>query len=338
MPCRGRGLYLPFEPREPQRDSEQRRDEVDGEADDDHYPGFVRITDEGNGEKSQRDHASDDGDEPCAQLRRRHHESSGSHDTCTRRLRIDVIMASLPAPTATQDAGPPTHRLTAVILDLDDTIVDTYELLIVPLETEAAHRIASLPGIDARAEDVLAAVLDWRGRAPDEIDRELSRRFPAHSTAITAIRREAFATASPDRLRLPAGRLDTLRDLKKRHLLVLLTEGDLAWQQRKVAHLGLTPYFDELLFVDPASGQSKHQALADLGRRTGIAYDRMVVVGNRSDNEIAAGTRLGTKTIWVRVGEGRHRPPPAGVEPHAITDSLAGITAVVEQLLRPPAS
>ena len=228
-------------------------------------------------------------------------------------------------------------RSTAVILDLDDTIVDTYNLLIVPLETEAARRIASLPGIGASAEDVLAASLSARGRAPDEVDRQLSQRFPAQSTAVAAIRRDVFANARPDHLRLPAGRLETLRDLRRRHLLALLTEGDRGWQRRKVLHLDLEPVFDELVYVDPALGQSKKQALADLRRRTGIAYDRMVVVGNRIDNEIAAGIMLGTKTIWVRAGEGRHRPPPAGVEANATADGLVGIAAVVDHLLGPSA-
>ena len=219
-----------------------------------------------------------------------------------------------------------------VILDLDDTLIRSYDLLIVPLERDSARDIAALPGIEMSAADLTEMILELRRRAPNDVEAALASRFPRQRDEVIEARRRVFRGAVPDRLYVDEGVLTAVARLRQGHSLVLMTEGDPVWQRRKVDHLGLARHFDELVFVDPAAGETKEDALVALGRRTGTDFARMIVVGNRLDKEIAAGRRLGTRTIWLRTGEGRHLQPDPGLEPDVIVERFTEVPAVVERL------
>jgi FMN phosphatase YigB (HAD superfamily) len=95
-----------------------------------------------------------------------------------------------------------------------------------------------------------------------------------------------------------------LKKLSHTKRLVLLTEGDFVVQHAKIKHLGIEPLFSDILVVDPKRGDSKLDAIERFIRHAGISPEDLVVIGNRLDNEIAAARSLGTKSIWVRAGEG----------------------------------
>jgi FMN phosphatase YigB (HAD superfamily) len=61
--------------------------------------------------------------------------------------------------------------------------------------------------------------------------------------------------------------------------------------------------FKEVVILPSRSEETKERWLSSL---TGSGYraESVIVVGNRLDNEILAGNRLGMKTVWVRRGEG----------------------------------
>ena len=200
-----------------------------------------------------------------------------------------------------------------VFLDLDDTLIATFEQIIKWQETSAARALAAFISDSESPWDgatLAARLLDLRRRDPDEVERWLVSLGPGTGDELLSLRRDAMAKTPLAGLRLAVGMRRLLAALSARYRLVLLTEGCPQFQRRKIDRLGLARFFERIEIVDGVS-KSKTDVL-----KLWISRDRdgrnAVVVGNRLDREIAAGHRLGLATIWVRRGEGAGRVPRRG--------------------------
>lgn len=83
----------------------------------------------------------------------------------------------------------------AIIFDLDDTLVDTYDTLIVPLEIEAAQVMLNIqPNLGekkaVRPETLERYLLKLRRTNPSHVEEELRRRFPQVNSAALEARRQ----------------------------------------------------------------------------------------------------------------------------------------------------
>lgn len=220
-----------------------------------------------------------------------------------------------------------------LIFDLDDTLVDTFGELIEPLERRAAAMLAK-DGMAVDEEALIECLLDLRRKDPTRLYDRLREVCGGDSEAAVQTHRRVFTGFSVEALTLAPATKRMLTKLRANYLLALLTEGDRVTQQAKIDHLELTDLFDSLLIADPAEGTSKEAELAAYVR--GIAADpqTIVVIGNRYDREIAAGLKLGTRTIWVRSGEGSEfEPADRQAQPDAVTSSVLEVPQRVERLL-----
>lgn len=200
--------------------------------------------------------------------------------------------------------------LEAVILDFDDTIVDTFGSLITPLETEAANEMVAAGMGDVKASEVVELILRLRKEEPDRIEERLVERFPEARGRALEARRKVFARASPDRLQIKPTVKDMLCELAKRYDTFLLTTGRTDFQNRKLDNMDIRPLFKEVIVLASRSEETKERWLASLIER-GYNSQAIVVVGNRLDNEIKAGHRLGMMTVWMKYGEGSGLVPCA---------------------------
>jgi FMN phosphatase YigB (HAD superfamily) len=200
-------------------------------------------------------------------------------------------------------------RKRVVFLDLDDTVVDTFERIIKIQEAHVAELIAARLQSDRPLcpAEIAAEALRLRRRDPASLERWTISLLPAAGEELVELRRAGLARVPLGGLRLTAGQRRMLAKLARSHRLILLTEGLPDLQLRKIRRLRLAPYFERIEIVDPMEGGDKEQVL-----RRWVSGDRdsqmPVVVGNRLDREIAAGARLGLPTIWIRKGEGGLRP------------------------------
>ncbi len=173
---------------------------------------------------------------------------------------------------------------TLVVFDLDDTLIDTRNVLL-PL---ALRRVADATGIPIER-------LDARGKRIDEV--------LARVPGVTPAQRDAAAKAwyrpeVPPLTPFPGAR-EVLEGLRGRVRLVLLTRGDPVRQKRKIEQCGLGPCFDEIVIRPIEAPGSKRDDLQALLARHGIGPSRCGVIGDDDRDELRHARELGCVAIKV---------------------------------------
>jgi FMN phosphatase YigB (HAD superfamily) len=226
-------------------------------------------------------------------------------------------------------------QIDTVVFDLDDTLVDTFSLLVAPLEIEAARRMVQVAPFLPDPDELAGLVLELRKADPSVVEQELVRLLPGVTEEVLEARRQTFTGLAPRRLFIDPRVKRLLQDLRDRATLYLLTEGDFDFQNAKIDHLGIRSFFREVVIVPPGPG-AKHGALVSLLERGRHPPASVVVVGNRLDREIRAGNRLGVATVWVRRGEGSAALPGKDASlPHHTVDDVAELCQLFDHLCDP---
>ncbi|HEX8748305.1 MAG TPA: HAD family hydrolase [Pyrinomonadaceae bacterium] len=195
------------------------------------------------------------------------------------------------------------QRVEAIVFDLDDTIVDTFRLLIEPLELQAAAAMLPAATMEADYRQITELILQLRRDAPERVEQLLAQNLPWLTEKALKARRSVFAQASPDNLRIEPAVRQMLYELSERYDTYLLTVGRTDFQNRKLDTLSIRGLFKATTILPSGSEQTKQRWLSSL-IDSGYGAESVIVVGNRLDNEIRAGNRLGMTTVWVRRGEG----------------------------------
>jgi putative hydrolase of the HAD superfamily len=227
----------------------------------------------------------------------------------------------------------------AVLLDLDDTIIDDSggveaAWTLACVEAAAEHR-----GLDAeKLRSAVFQVRDWywldpeRARAGRHDLRAASASIVEQALAGLGLRHASLAARVANRYRdlreetaglLPGAveALDRLRGMGLR--LALLTNGSAAGQRAKIDRFQLTARFD-FICIEGEFGFGKpdervyHAALEALDCRPAAAW----MAGDNLEWDVGAPMRLGMYGIWVdRLHTGL--PEGDGVRPDRIVHSIA---------------
>jgi putative hydrolase of the HAD superfamily len=195
--------------------------------------------------------------------------------------------------------------LRAVILDLDDTLLDTAGLLLGParLEAGAAMVAAGLPGTPAEAAAGLARLA--RANPGEEPFALLATERGTDPVRVGIAGWGAFYRRSvPDRMPLVDGAREALAAWRARGVrLYLVTFGDVATQEAKVRATGVGALVDRVHYEPLGPSADKGRAFRTILEEERLDPAGVAVVGDRPDAEIAAGRALGLFTIRVRRGE-----------------------------------
>jgi FMN phosphatase YigB (HAD superfamily) len=222
----------------------------------------------------------------------------------------------------------------AILFDLDDTLVDTFSMLITPLEIIAANRVAQVDS-SINADVLAASLLDLRKSNPSNIESELRQRLPGISEATLNIRQEIMDRADPLCLVIDPEVKLLLRELEKGHQLFLLTEGDEQFQSAKINNLGIRSIFKDVI-ITTSEPEAKQKYISEFLKKNHFPPGSVLVVGNRLDKEIKAANELGIHSLWIRHGEGSHLQPGENIGvPDFTLDSVLQIHNV---LTKPSAS
>ena len=237
-------------------------------------------------------------------------------------------------------------RLNAVLLDLDDTLLD-YSTGADRCWAEACAAHAPAGGVDVTA---LLAALDevkaWFWSDPERHRRERVDMLGAWRKIVQgALARCGGATDGlADRIaadfaerrraswRLFPDALEALQALRRRGVpLALVTNGDARFQREKIERWGLAPFFD-CIVIEGEFGCGKpdprvfRHALAALGVRP----DRAWMVGDNLAWDVAGAQAVGVRAAWVdRAGRGL--PAGAPVVPDRILRSLTDLPGLVDR-------
>ena len=195
--------------------------------------------------------------------------------------------------------------LRAVLLDLDDTLLDTAGLLLGParLEAGAAMVAAGLPGTPAEAAAGLARLA--RSNPGEDPFALLATERGTDPVRVGIAGWGAFYRRSvPDRMPLVDGAREALAAWRARGVrLLLVTFGDVATQEAKVRATGVQALVDRVHYEPLGPSADKGRAFRALLEEERLDPAGVAVVGDRPDAEIAAGRALGLFTIRVRRGE-----------------------------------
>ena len=254
---------------------------------------------------------------------------------------VDAVACELGHPCEGCDFGIPRAKLPklsklkpsmidAIIFDLDDTLIDTFGFLITPLERRTAKAMIEA-GLQVRdATELACALLQCRRETPHDIRSGLKRSGIECSRKAFAKRKELLEDVALDHLVLSAEVENLLRSFYNHFDLYLLTSGSLEFQTAKVDKLGIRQYFREIVVVNAGTHLIKARALENLASDRGLEHGRVLVVGNRLDQEIAAASSLGMLTVWIKHGEGSAMPPIKGRgEPDFSMDSVLGLPSLI---------
>jgi FMN phosphatase YigB (HAD superfamily) len=212
---------------------------------------------------------------------------------------------------------------TAVLFDLDDTILDTSKYLVRPAMEKALNYLAvrgviSSVGEGFRFEITHRELLD-KPLFFEALVKSHGKDFSDDNQK--ALTDEAlgiyFGEPEESAIRTFPEAHEVLSALAVDYDLYLVTLGKPATQEKKVRVAKIEHFFRHIWFPDFKLHHNKEVTFRTLLETTRISPERILCVGNRIDNEIVNGKSLGMKTCWVEYGEHVDRRPTL---PHEIPD------------------
>jgi FMN phosphatase YigB (HAD superfamily) len=214
---------------------------------------------------------------------------------------------------APRSGAAPAHGVRAVVFDLDDTLYDCLGQCVGPAHREAAKAMVEA-GAHATIDEVLEVRLSLAGLHVLDLDDAVAASFRATSPVrVAEAGRRAFFERDPGSLTPFPFAIEVVRRVRASCPTVLLSTGHPPTQRKKVEALGLQDVFDEVMLEPGLGRHDKEEALRRWLGRGRLAAAEVLVVGDRSDAEIAAANRLGMQALRVKGGEFAGRPTPQGV-------------------------
>ena len=209
--------------------------------------------------------------------------------------------------------------IAVVIFDLDDTLYDCFRQRVVAAHRHAARAMVRA-GVKAGVEQVLRARMKAFRIDPHlrYIDGEICRRFGVRDRRrMMRLARDAYFSCPVGKLALFRGARGVLRELHARGVRqFVVTFGNPRTQREKVRALGLDrePSIEEIHYADTGNVVTKEAVFRKILRRTKVAPENVLVVGDRPSGEIRAGKELGMHTVRIRRGEFASLEPSGPME------------------------
>lgn len=192
-----------------------------------------------------------------------------------------------------------------IAFDLDDTLVDTSQLL-VPMAARRACEEMIRHGVNMDIDTCLA----WRtSQAADlshqEIFQKLITKYGS-STPNVALQEAMKAFYNPEvpaKLPLLEGAQANLKKLAEKYVLFLVTSGEPEAQMKKIKALGIESSFRKIYLVNNFKNETKKEAFLEIIKNETIQPTELLSVGNRLSQEIRQAKICGALTCYFCHGE-----------------------------------
>ncbi|HHE36329.1 MAG TPA: HAD family hydrolase [Candidatus Woesearchaeota archaeon] len=175
-----------------------------------------------------------------------------------------------------------------LILDLDNTLFDTYGQLAVKVFDDMLLRMRKA-GLTKKQEEVL------RREYPLTGFRILAKQLRL-SDEIKRIGMSTYKNMDLSKIK-PFPDVKLLKNFKQRKILV--TSGTKEVQLRKVDILGIKDLFDEIIVDESSNPQGKQKIFSKILSKYNVKPNEVMVIGDNAKSEINAGNNLGMITIQI---------------------------------------
>lgn len=198
----------------------------------------------------------------------------------------------------------------AVIFDLDDTLLDTTRYLVEPaLEEACTAMLAS--GLTGKLEECKMHFRQAQKEGHSDLFAQTVRRagvsLGAEPQSVQAAGEKAFyGRTIKEKIDLMPGARELLEDLAQDHRLFLVTAGVESTQQQKVTQLKVDHLFEDIFYISILRDERKQHAFQKILHKTQLPAQSHLSVGNRLDQEIVDANNLGMRSCWLRYGEYRN--------------------------------
>ena len=118
--------------------------------------------------------------------------------------------------------------------------------------------------------------------------------------------------------------LDELKSLGCK--LILLTVGRPSRQQNKIDRLGISSYFDRIIKEGPPSHD---YWIREILSEYDLQPDEVVIVGDRTHDEVRSGNARGLTTVWLRRGRFGETEPGPGDRPDYTIGFLSQVSTLI---------
>ena len=233
------------------------------------------------------------------------------------------------------------HNIQAVLLDLDDTILNDNGLSEKTWRSACdkyAPLVGSLSGEELYAAVRQVTVSFWsdpenhrRGRLNLKAARRyiVSQAFAnlgLENSRVAQDLADTFTAEKEQSITLMPGALKTLQYLKDCGLaLGLITNGAGEMQRWKIEKFGLAPFFDCILIEGEfGAGKPDKSIFAAALERLKITPAESCMVGDDLERDILGAKSLGIFSIWVN-SNGKKIPATSPVQPDRIIPNLASL-------------
>lgn len=262
------------------------------------------------------------------------------------------ISTKAPEPTDT-----PLQNTRAVFFDLDDTLCAYWEAARKGLEITFAEFAPGQLPVDeliakwAEAFRPFSKTIKDSEWYPDYLKSgEPTRTEQMRRTlelcgvsdpALAAQLSERYAQVRDKNLRLFPDALDTLRALRGKYLLGLITNGPADVQRQEIETLEIEDFFDFILIEGEMGRGKPHPSVFQRAERLATCKPHQILfVGNSYRHDIRPAIEAGWHTVWIRrdsdvppsakgQSESPEERPIGGPEPDFIVGSLTELTALM---------
>jgi putative hydrolase of the HAD superfamily len=192
-----------------------------------------------------------------------------------------------------------------IAFDLDDTLVDTSQLL-VPMAARRACEEMIHHGVKGDIDICLA----WRASKACELThQEIFQGFitkfgsTTPNIALQAAMKAFYNPEVPQKLPLMEGAEANLKKLAEKYVLFLVTSGEPATQMKKIKALNVESFFRKIYLVNNFKNETKKTAFLEIIKTENIQPGELLSIGNRLSQEIRQAKICGAQTCYFCHGE-----------------------------------
>ncbi|MGQ3686048.1 MAG: HAD family hydrolase [Candidatus Loosdrechtia sp.] len=192
-----------------------------------------------------------------------------------------------------------------IIFDLDDTLYDCSNTLVVRGRRRVARTIAGIINCTEEEAYLLQSEIEEEYGTKVNIYEKIVAIYRLPRKYIREFLEEFIQIEISDITPFP----DVITILKKLkaqgYTLALVTSGEEQIQTRKIEVLGLSgSYFDDILIARRDTPPTKKDHFRNIIQRYRVKQEEIICVGDKIDDELTAGKSLGITTVMIE--HGRH--------------------------------